>query len=157
MRFDGGIVFVKNIALIVAVILGCALPLITQEDSDARARAQVMALERMWNLAYKTGDVKALSGLFDDSLVLIEDNGNLKSKAQFLAGISGPSSNEEQVSPESLTVRVFGKTAIAVGVIAVKAKEKGKTVTRRERFVDTWISTKEGWICIATDATPMLY
>jgi ketosteroid isomerase-like protein len=140
-----------------AVILGCTLPLIAQEESEARTQSQIIALERMWNLAYKTGDVKALGSLFDDSLVLIEDNGSLKSKAQFLAGINGPTSNEEQVSPESLTVRVFGKTAIAIGVIAVKAKENGKTVTRRERFIDTWISKNGSWICIATDATPMLH
>ena len=139
-----------------AVILGCAFPLAAQGDPDARAQAQVAALERMWNLAYKTGDVKALSSLFDDSLILIEDNGSLKSKAQFLASVNGPASNEEQVSPESLTVRVFGKTAIAIGVLAVKAKENGKIVTRRERFVDTWISKNGSWICIATDATPML-
>lgn len=140
-----------------AVILGCALPLIAQEESEARAQSQIIALERVWNLAYKAGDIKALGSLFDESLVLIEDNGALKSKAQFLASIKGPSSNEEQVSPESLTVRVFGKTAIAIGVIAVKAKENGKTITRRERFIDTWISRNGSWICIASDATPMLH
>jgi hypothetical protein len=69
--------------------------------------------------------------------------------------VQGPTSNEEQVAPESLTVRVFGKTAIAIGVIAVKAKENGRVVTRRERFIDTWLYRDGNWVCIATDATPM--
>jgi ketosteroid isomerase-like protein len=126
-----------------------------QDDPDAIARSQVMALEKAWNQAYKMGDANALSGLLDNSLVLVEDDGSLKTKAEFLATIKGPTANEEQVAPESLTVRVFGKTAIAIGVISVKVKEHGKTVNRRERFIDTWIAKNGSWVCIATDATPM--
>jgi ketosteroid isomerase-like protein len=144
------------LVILVCTLLVCSLPLATQEDSDATARAQVLALEKAWNQAYKLGDANALAGLLDNALVLVEDDGSLKTKAQFLASVKAPTSNEEQVAPESLTVRVFGKTAIAIGVIAVKAKEHGKTVTRRERFIDTWIARNGSWVCIATDATPML-
>ena len=139
------------------LILVCILPLAAQEDPDSIARSQVMALEKAWNQAYKMGDTTALASLLDNSLVLVEDDGSLKTKAEFLASIKGPTANEEQVAPESLTVRVFGKTAIAIGVIAVKTKEHGKTVTRRERFIDTWIARNGSWVCIATDATPMTH
>lgn len=138
------------------VILLCTLTLAAQDD-DAQARAQVLALEKVWNQAYKAGDTKALASILDNSLVLVEDDGSLKTKAEFLASIKAPTSNEEQVAPESLTVRVFGKTAIAIGVIAVKSKENGKTVIRRERFIDTWINRNGSWVCIATDATPMTH
>jgi len=124
-------------------------------EEEAQARSQVLSLERLWNQAYKAGDAKALASLLDNSLVLVEDDGSLKSKADFLSSIKGPTANEEQVAPESLTVRVFGNTAIAIGVIGVKAKQGGKTVTRRERFIDTWIKKNGSWVCIATDATPM--
>jgi ketosteroid isomerase-like protein len=140
--------------LVLGVFHG-SLALGAQDDSDAIARSQVMALEKAWNQAYKMGDANALSGLLDNSLVLVEDDGSLKTKAEFLATIKGPTANEEQVAPESLTVRVFGKTAIAIGVISVKVKEHGKTVNRRERFIDTWIARNGSWVCIATDATPM--
>jgi ketosteroid isomerase-like protein len=145
---------VRQIARLL-MILVCTLPMAAQEDSDAVARSQVLALEKAWNQAYKMGDTTALASLLDNSLVLVEDDGSLKTKAEFLASIKGPTANEEQVAPESITVRVFGKTAIAIGVIAVKAKEHGKPVTRRERFIDTWIARSGSWICIATDATPM--
>ncbi len=125
------------------------------DESDAQARSQVLALEKLWNQAYKAGDTKALASILDNSLVLVEDDGSLKSKADFLSSIKGPTANEEQVAPESLTVRVFGNTAIAIGVIGVKSKQGGKTVTRRERFIDTWLNRNGNWVCIATDATPM--
>jgi ketosteroid isomerase-like protein len=124
------------------------------QDEDA-ARAQVLALEKAWNQAYKAGDTKALSSILDDGLVLVEDDGSLKTKATFLASVKKTTVNQEQVAPESLTVRVFGDTAIAIGVIAVKEAKGGKSAVHRERFIDTWISKNGTWVCIATDATPM--
>ena len=141
----------------VLLSLVCTLPLAAQEGAEDRVRAEVLALEKAWNQAYKLGDAKALASLFDNGLIMVEDDGSLKTKAQFLASVKAPTSNQEQVAPESITVRVFEQTAIASGVIAVKAKEHGKTVARRERFIDTWISKNGTWVCIATDATPMLH
>jgi ketosteroid isomerase-like protein len=147
---------VKAAACIVLVAIACLLLLAAeQDDSDAQARSQVLALEKLWNQAYKAGDTKALGSILDSNLVLVEDDGSLKTRAQFLSSVQAPTSNEEQVAPESLTVRVFGKTAIAIGVIGVKAKENGRVVTRRERFIDTWLYRDGSWVCIATDATPM--
>jgi|HubBroStandDraft_1064217.scaffolds.fasta_scaffold42596_2 ketosteroid isomerase-like protein len=127
------------------------------QDDDSAARAQVLGLEKAWNQAYKAGDIKALSTILDNSLVLVEDDGSLKTKSEFLASVKASTGNEEQVAPESLTVRIFGSTAIAIGVIAVKETKGGKSVVHRERFIDTWINKNGTWVCIATDATPMTH
>jgi ketosteroid isomerase-like protein len=141
---------------ILATIFTCALvaPLTAQVD-ESLARSQVLGLEKAWNQAYKAGDIKALSAILDNSLVLVEDDGSLKTKSEFLSTVKAATGNEEQVAPESLTVRVFGDTAIAIGVIAVKETKAGKTTSRRERFIDTWLYKNGSWICIATDATPI--
>ena len=145
-----------GLAAILALVCVLAEPVFAQ-DTEAAARAQVLALEKAWNQAYKAADIKALDGILDNSLVLVEDDGSLKTKSEFLASIKKANVNEEQVAPESLTVRVFGNTAIAIGVIAVKETKGGKTVVHRERFIDTWINKNGSWICIATDATPMTH
>ncbi|HMD17953.1 MAG TPA: nuclear transport factor 2 family protein [Terriglobales bacterium] len=138
--------------------LACATAvLISAQDDDATARAQVLALEKAWNQAYKARDTTALAAILDNSLVLVEDDGSLKTKSEFLASVKSSNANQEQVAPESLTVRVFGNTAIAIGVIAVKETHGGKSVVHRERFIDTWINRNGSWICIATDATPMTH
>ena len=36
----------------------------------------------------------------------------------------------------------------------VKGVEGGKSYSRRERFVDTWLLKHGSWVCIGTDATP---
>jgi ketosteroid isomerase-like protein len=150
-----------GLGAIVALMCVLAEPVFAQDvsaqDKEAAARAQVLALEKAWNQAYKAADIKALDGILDNSLVLVEDDGSLKTKSEFLGSIKKANVNEEQVAPESLTVRVFGNTAIAIGVIAVKETKGGKTVVRRERFIDTWINKNGSWICIATDATPMTH
>ncbi|HUM06152.1 MAG TPA: nuclear transport factor 2 family protein [Terriglobales bacterium] len=139
------------------IVLLAALPLFAQSDSDDAVQAKIIALEKAWNQAYKLGDGKALGGLLDDGIVLIEDDGSMKTKGAFLASLKSATANEEQVAPESLTVRVFGKTAIAVGVFAAKGTKGGKPYVRRERFVDTWILKNGNWVCVATNATPMTH
>jgi ketosteroid isomerase-like protein len=138
-------------------LLASAVSLPAQNDSDAAARTKVIALEKAWNQAYKLGDTKALSSLLDDSLVLVEDDGSLKTKSQFLASVKAPTANEEQVAPESLAVHIHGQTAVAVGVFAAKGSHGGKPYVRRERFVDTWILKNGNWVCVATNATPILH
>jgi len=143
----------RTLAMVTLLAFVMVPPL--RADDDDQARSQVLALERLWNQAYKAGDTKALATILDSQLVLVEDDGSLRTKADFLSSITASTTNEEQVAPESLTVRVFGNTAVAIGVIGVKAKQNGKVVTRRERFIDTWIRKNGTWVCIATDATPI--
>jgi hypothetical protein len=38
----------------------------------------------------------------------------------------------------------------------VKGVEGGKSYTRRERFVDTWLLKNGIWVRIGTDATPVV-
>jgi ketosteroid isomerase-like protein len=139
------------------MILMCSVAPLAQNDADAAARSKVVALEKAWNQAYKLRDTKALGELLDPSLVLIEDDGSMKSRTDFLSSVKSASANEEQVSPESLTVHVFGKTAIAVGVIATKGTRGGKPFVQRERFVDTWVNHGDSWVCIASSATPVVH
>jgi ketosteroid isomerase-like protein len=148
------IIGLSIVAIAIAALLFASSPQASAQDDEAAVRAQILGLEKAWNQAYKAGDVKALSAILDNSLVLVEDDGSLKTKSEFLATVKAQTGNEEQVAPESLTVRVFGTTAISIGVIATKDAH-GKT--HRERFIDTWIKKGGSWICIATDATPITH
>jgi ketosteroid isomerase-like protein len=142
---------------IASLILLATGALLAQSEPEAAAKAKIMALEKAWNQAYKLGDTKALGTLLDDAVVLIEDDGTIKSKAEFLASVKSTTANEEQVAPESMAVHIHGQTAISVGVFAAKGTRNGKPYVRRERFVDTWIMKNGNWVCVATNATPILH
>ncbi|MGH9503995.1 MAG: nuclear transport factor 2 family protein [Terriglobales bacterium] len=129
-----------------------------QENSDSAIRTKIVALEKAWNQAYKAGDTRALDSILDNEIVLVNDDGSVQNKAEFLASVksTGNNSQEQQVAPESMTVHVFGTTAISTGVFRAKGVEGGKSYVRRERFVDTWIFKNGNWVCVATNATPVL-
>ena len=132
-----------------------------QSGADAATKSKIVALEQLWNQAYKSGDTKALDSILDDAIVLVNDDGSVQTKAEFLASVKSAApqttAQQQQVAPESLNVHVYGTVAIATGVMRVKGVEGGKPYTRRERFVDTWLLKGGTWVCVGTDATPVLH
>jgi ketosteroid isomerase-like protein len=149
---------VKTILFSLAFFVLCAsYAAAAQETSEAAIQSKIAALEKAWNQAYKAGDTKALDELLDNAIVLINDDGSVQSKADFLASVHATNSQEQQVAPESMHVHVFGNVAVASGVMRVKGVENSKPYSRREQFVDTWLFKAGKWVCIATDATPILH
>jgi ketosteroid isomerase-like protein len=137
------------------VLITSALGIVQAQEAPAAIEGKIVALEKLWNQAYKSGDVKALESILDDAIVLINDDGSIQTKKEFLAGIKATNAQEQQVSPEALKVRVHGDVAVATGVMRAQGKERGKDYIRPERFVDTWLHKNGNWVCIATDATPI--
>jgi len=135
----------------------CVMPSAGVAQDDAAVKGKIVALEKAWNQAYKAGDTGALGNLLDDNIVLINDDGSTQTKKEFLDSVKVSNTQEQQVAPESLTVYVFGNTATATGVFRATGVENGKHYVRRERFVDTWVFKNGRWVCVATNATPILH
>ena len=142
---------------IVAVVLLFAASPFLAAQSDSGVAAKITALEKAWNQAYKAADRGALNTILDDHVVLSNDDGSAQTKAEFLASLTPINSQEQQVTPESISVYAFGDVAIATGVFQAKGVEKGKHYMRRDRFVDTWMRKGDNWVCIGTNATPILH
>ena len=144
----------------VLLLLSCSIGVAAQSGSDAAIQSKIVALEQLWNQAYKSADIKALDSILDERIVLVNDDGSTQTKAEFLASVKSaapqPTAQQQQVAPESLSVHVYGDVAIATGVMRVKGVENGKPYTRRERFVDTWVQRGSSWVCVGTNATPVL-
>ena len=148
----------KWTCLLAAWVCATAMLAPAQGADDSGVQSRIVALEKAWNQAYKAGDRRALDSILDKDIVLINDDGTVQTKAEFLAGITkAVSSQEQQVAPESMTVHVHGNVAIASGVFRAKGTEAGKSYVRRERFVDTWVYREGKWVCVATNATPVLH
>jgi len=151
----------KLAGILLMFVWATAAALPAQTEADSATKSKIVALEQLWNQAYKSGDSKALDSIFDDAIVLVNDDGSVQSKKEFLASVksSNPQAGaqQQQVAPESFTVHVFGNVAIATGVMKVKGVEGGKAYTRRERFVDTWLLKHGTWVCVGTNATPVLH
>ena len=77
----------------------------------------------------------------------------MQDKSDFLASIKKSNSPEQQITPESITVHIYGKAATATGVFSVKGTEGGKSYIHRDRFLDTWIDRDGKWQCAGASAT----
>jgi len=147
-----------RVAIALLFVVFATVSLVCMQSSpDAAIQTKIIALEKAWNQAYKRADTRALDLILDDQIVLINDDGSTQTKSQFLASIKQSNPQEQQVSPESMSVRVYGTTAIATGVFRAKGIESGRHYVRHERFVDTWLLKDGKWVCIATNATPILH
>ena len=141
------------ILLIVALTVS-----VSAQDDSANVSSKIVAMEKAWNQAFKLRDTKAIDSLLDDDIVLVNDDRSLQSKAVFLQIVrASKPSEEEQVTPESINVRVVGDVAIATGVFSSKGSQNGKPFVRRDRFADTWIKKGNGWVCVSASATPMAH
>jgi ketosteroid isomerase-like protein len=149
----------KSAGPLMVFLFAMTLSALAQDTSDAATKSKIAALEGAWNQAYKSGDTKALDALLDNAIVLVNDDGSMQTKKEFLATVkpagSPAGSQEQQVAPESMSVHVFGNAAIATGIFRAKGMEGKKSYVRRERFIDTWIYKDGHWVCVATDATPI--
>jgi ketosteroid isomerase-like protein len=133
------------------LLLGVGLPFARQTGlSDDGGR--VLALESAWNHAIEAKDTKAIDSLLADTLVAVESDGTYASKSEYLAGISAPDFQPSQAINEENKVRVYGDTAVAVGVFRIKGMEKGKPYVHRERTIDTWVKINGSWKCVAAVA-----
>jgi ketosteroid isomerase-like protein len=142
--------------LLCCFCLMLAVSAMAQENGPIETR--IIAMEKAWNQAYNLRDKKALGQILDDSMVLVNDDGSLRSKGIFLASYdSAKPSDLQQLELESISVRVFGDVAIATGVFREKGVKSGKAYTRQLRFVDTWVSSNGSWECVAASATPVLH
>jgi ketosteroid isomerase-like protein len=144
-----------------ATRLACLLALMgldlfawSQSIDEAGVRSKILALEHAWDQAEAFGDLKALDSIFDNGLVYVDSDGTLMTKAEFLSHVRA--AHLQQVITQSMTVQVFGDTAIATGTYVVKEFKNGKNVQHRGRFVDVWVRKNQAWACVAAEATPIL-
>ena len=91
--------------LLLVLICAPSLLVSAQNDANSGVQSKVIALEKAWNQAYKLGDTRALEEILDDRIVLINDDGSIQTKAEFLASVHPAKSQEQQVAPESINVR----------------------------------------------------
>jgi ketosteroid isomerase-like protein len=142
-----------------ALAMLCLLSLLSraQDAAERDAGSKILALESVWNQAEENGNVAALDLIFDNSMIYIGEDGALLTKAQFLNQVAKEAGTELQwlVTP-TISVHVYGNTAVVVGSYHVKGVRRGKPYQRDGRFIDTWAFKKGVWVCVVAQATPIL-
>ncbi len=139
-------------AIVIAGALLClGISVAVGQSSDEGAH--VLALDNSWNRALETNDTKAMDMLLADTFVSIDIDGSMETKREFLASLKAPGYQAPaQAVSEQTKVDIYGGSAVVTGIYKSQSKEKGRSVTRRERFLDTWVNLNGTWKCVASVA-----
>jgi ketosteroid isomerase-like protein len=134
--------------------VGCmaVLAAAQESDRDAGIATTIRTLETSRFDAQQKKDVGALNSIFGDALMLVDENGTLWTKADFLANSRSSNIVLLRIVPESLTVRVNGDVAIVIGIYKEKELKAARPHAQRCRFIDTWAFEDGKWLCIASAA-----
>lgn len=132
---------------------GLAVLLDAQEASSQGSEAAIRALEREWAEAQSHNNDRALDLIFDNALVYVE-YGKLVSKSEYLARIKQAVPSDDDVFMEPMSIRIFGTTAIVVGSYRETQRRRVPSLTKRWKFIDTWVYKKNGWALVSAGATP---
>ena len=123
---------------ITALLLLTVCPAFVQNSANDES-GRIIALEQAWNRVIEAKDTKALDQILAPTFVAVDIDGSLANKGQFLASIKDPSYRPSQAFYQDIRAEIYGDTAITFGVFRIREIQKGKRITMRQRFIDTWI------------------
>ena len=142
-----------KLSVVIAVALWIGACVSWGQTSGSDEGAHVLALDNSWNRALERTDTKALDMLLADNFVSIDIDGSMQTKREFLASLksTGYHAPSQSVTEQS-KVDVYGSSALVLGIFRTHSKVKGRSITRRERFLDTWVNLNGTWRCVASVA-----
>jgi hypothetical protein len=151
--FASQVCLMKRCLVLFGVCCVAALAAGQEPDRDSGIATSIRTLESFRFDAQKRRDVGALNSIFDDALMLVDENGTLWTKADFLSTSRTSDISLLRIVPVSLTVRVNGNVAIVIGIYEERELKAGHSYAQRCRFIDTWVFENGKWLCIASTAT----
>lgn len=123
-----------------------ASTLILLSSNDLCAQRSVTESEQLRFDAQVSQDTAALHRLLANDLVYIHSNALVESKADFIRSVGGGgirylSMQKVKADP----VRQWGKTAVAVGVVAVRGLYQGSEFAMQLRYTSIYRKTGGNW------------
>jgi ketosteroid isomerase-like protein len=143
----------RSIISVVLIICAGAILSFAQEQaarSNGKPEDQVTQLERDWLAADAKGDAASLRQIISDDFIGSSFDGGLLSKRDIVPEGTGPG-GFAGATPGETNVRVFGDTAVLMGVINTVGGPQPKPI----RVTLVCQKTSHGWQMIAAQLTHM--
>ena len=111
-------------------------------------QSTIFDLENEWTRALVRRDTAAFRRLTDPGFIYTEDN-VVMDQNELIQAIATSPDSVTWAGNEEMKLHDYSPAAIVTGVLVVKAQSKGKPVTNRYRFTDTWLNRDGKWQAIA--------
>jgi ketosteroid isomerase-like protein len=117
--------------------------------------AVLMKMERDAAAALTKRDIAGFGSIMAEDAVFTGPDGAVQTKAQLLADVKAGDLVIESTTITDLKVRVFGDSAVATYTTTDKGKSKGRDISGRYRWTDTFVRRGGKWQIVAGQGTPI--
>ena len=122
-------------------------------SADAAAKAEILALENARNEAIISGDASALERMTSEDYTFVTLRGEMRTKAQIVAGFKSGSFHYDSRRISDLNVRVYGAAAVVTGRSSQAGSEDGKDYSGTYWFTRVYVKQNGRWQTVALQTT----
>ncbi|MCE9658792.1 MAG: nuclear transport factor 2 family protein [Burkholderiales bacterium] len=141
-------------ALGMAFLQGCTPPQVIA-DPAARA-AEIARLTQQadaWDRAIVVKDAVAIAANMAEDFRQIDADGDLETKASFVAGLLDPALRIDPYAVEDFEVRLYGDVALLSGRTRMTGAHQGKPFASHYRYIDVYVRRAGAWKIVSVQIT----
>lgn len=120
-----------------------------------RDRRDILQVEAALCRAFEQGDAAALRRHLDPGFSLVDSRGTVTDLAANLDEVEKREPRYRVFRNQQQQIRMYGASAVVVGVTHIEGVAKGEEFSADFRFTDTWIRRPDGWKLAASHASLM--
>ncbi len=140
--------------LLAAAVLVFAAPPAGAQDQRVRSDQEIlMQLERDWDAAFLTRDVRVIDSILAEEFIATYDDGSRGDRAKELSLAADFNQNIESSVLKEFTVKIYGDTAVVWFTRQVAGLSKGKRLELSFQYVDVFVFRAGKWQCVASQST----
>lgn len=136
-----------------SVFFAMALVSTTAFASDLEAKPDILRVEAELLHAWETGDAATLRRDLDPAFTLVDSKGTVTDFAANVAEVEKRDPAYTLFRNRDQAVRVYGDSAIVIGITRVEGFSGGAAFKAEFRFTDTWVKREGRWRLAASHAT----
>ena len=126
------------------------------QQTDAVVKDTLVQIEHQWGDALVKRDVEAFGRWIADDWILTWSDGSRVTKAMALTDLKEGALNVESLQFDDVSVRVYGDTAIVIGLITEKSKFRDGDTSGKRRFTDVFVKRDGRWQVVASHECDIL-
>jgi ketosteroid isomerase-like protein len=140
--------------VLIAVVLAFAAATASAQDQRVRSDQEIlMQLERDWDAAFLTRDVRVIDDILAEEFIATYDDGSRGDRAKELSLAAEFNQNIESSVLKEFTVKIYGDTAVVWFTRQVAGLSKGKRLELSFQYVDVFVFRAGKWQCVASQST----
>ncbi len=102
---------------------------------------------------FYAGDTETLDRILAEDFIFTDPEGNLLTKAEWIADITSGDLTFESIHIDDLLVRMYGDAAVVNGRVTVKAQSKEGGFNGQNCYTDMYVKQGGRWQAVAEQAT----